>query len=492
MSVPRLNRGKIIALERLLNMMYRPAEVASEVGISVDALYRSYIPAGAPVEFDGKGRTWIHGTAFARWAREYLATTRRGKRKAEMTPSQGYCLRCNQVVEMLDIRRRPHTEKAGTLQVSGRCPTCDAKVNRFMRSEDYTPVPRAARPARVHRREAQIQPDGPMVHRQNWLDVQAYLEYQLQIAQVDPKTARSTWCRLRHLIEWAGERPFAKASTGRIGTRATFPAYAELLRNDQGKPLSASHLAAMMKTARAFLGWAREQYPTRYKTMDMVWVRSLRPSRARGEQATLIKREIYTLEEVLTLVRAPAATTAQRRIRAAVAMLFLSGMRIGAFTSLTLQCVDLPNRRILQLPELGVHTKNSKAAETWLLNIPELLGVVQEWDDELRANLPETGYWYAQLSPWGEMTTQARRSSRGNVRGEFGDHLRDLCERAGVPYLSAHKFRHGHAVYGLKRAQTVAQMKAISQNLMHSNMGITDGIYGKLVNDDVKNFISGL
>lgn len=113
-------------------------------------------------------------------------------------------------------------------------------------------------------------------------------------------------------------------------------------------------------------------------------------------------------------------------------------------------------------------------------------------DDELRANLPETGYWYAQLSPWGEMTTQARRSSRGNVRGEFGDHLRDLCERAGVPYLSAHKFRHGHAVYGLKRAQTVAQMKAISQNLMHSNMGITDGIYGKLVNDDVKNFISGL
>lgn len=492
MSVPRLNRGKVISLERLLNMMYKPAEVASEVGISVDALYRSYIPAGAPVEVDSKKRTWIHGTTFAEWAREYLATTRRGKPKAAMTNTQGYCMRCNQVVEMQDIRRRPHSEKAGVIQASGRCPTCGGKVNRFIRENDFEKPSGAIKEIKRLQVVAQPRVKIPLICRQNWLDVQAFLEYQERIAQVDVKTGRATWSRLRHLIEWAADRPFPKASTGRVGVRITFPGYAEQLRTDQGRPLSAAGLTGIMKTSRAFLQWAREQYPTRYKSMDMIWVRSLRPSRARSEQAVLVKRELYTLDDVLQLVKAPATTPAQRRIRAATAMLFLSGMRIGAFTSLSLACVDLPNRRILQLPEMGVHTKNSKAAITYLLNIPELLQVVRDWDAELRAVLPDTAYWYAQLSPWGQLTTQARRSARGNVKGEFGDELLDLCNRAGVPYLSAHKFRHGHAVYAMKRAKTMAELKAISQNLMHSNIGITDGIYSKLVNDDVKDFITGL
>jgi hypothetical protein len=36
------------------------------------------------------------------------------------------------------------------------------------------------------------------------------------------------------------------------------------------------------------------------------------------------------------------------------------------------------------------------------------------------------------------------------------------------------------------------QLKAISQNVMHSSVGITDGIYGRLVEDDVHNLITGL
>ena len=36
------------------------------------------------------------------------------------------------------------------------------------------------------------------------------------------------------------------------------------------------------------------------------------------------------------------------------------------------------------------------------------------------------------------------------------------------------------------------ELKAISQNLMHSSISITDGIYGNLTNEDVKETIANL
>ena len=36
-----------------------------------------------------------------------------------------------------------------------------------------------------------------------------------------------------------------------------------------------------------------------------------------------------------------------------------------------------------------------------------------------------------------------------------------------------------------KQAQTVADLKAASQNLMHADLKVTDGIYGVLSSDDV-------
>ncbi len=37
----------------------------------------------------------------------------------------------------------------------------------------------------------------------------------------------------------------------------------------------------------------------------------------------------------------------------------------------------------------------------------------------------------------------------------------------------------------------MAELKAVSQNLMHSNVGITDGIYGNLPEDDLAAILSG-
>ena len=70
--------------------------------------------------------------------------------------------------------------------------------------------------------------------------------------------------------------------------------------------------------------------------------------------------------------------------------------------------------------------------------------------------------------------------------------LKRLTELAGLPYLSPHKARHGNAVRGLLMAKTMAEYKAISQNLMHSSIGITDKIYAILSANDVKSMIANL
>ena len=70
--------------------------------------------------------------------------------------------------------------------------------------------------------------------------------------------------------------------------------------------------------------------------------------------------------------------------------------------------------------------------------------------------------------------------------------MRNLFNVAGLPYKSPHKFRHGHAVYALQHAKTMADYKAVSMNLMHEDIRVTDGIYAPLAGNEVQHRIAGL
>ena len=70
--------------------------------------------------------------------------------------------------------------------------------------------------------------------------------------------------------------------------------------------------------------------------------------------------------------------------------------------------------------------------------------------------------------------------------------MRAWLSKVDLPDYSPHKFRHGHAVYAMQRAKDVSDIKALSQNLGHSNLSITDGVYGVLSNNDVKTRIESL
>ena len=136
--------------------------------------------------------------------------------------------------------------------------------------------------------------------------------------------------------------------------------------------------------------------------------------------------------------------------------------------------------------ELGVATKIGKRATPFLLPIPELLEVAQTWDDVVRSKLQSSAPWYAPISAhWGGQPL-AESSAGKNRHQALDKRLRKLFDLAGLPYKSAHKFRHGHAVYGLQHAQTMVDYKAVSMNLMHEDIKITDEIYAPILSNEVQ------
>lgn len=324
-----------------------------------------------------------------------------------------------------------------------------------------------------------------MINKKNWLLTKKYLDYRLRVDQVSKGSLKKEQTHLRYLLQWADDRLFRQAPS----IRPSFPEYMLSSRLDgkQGK-LSAVYIKKALATARLFFTWLSDN-EAGYKIIKQAWVKTIKVKRLSDAPKV---REAVSLEEILAIAAQDARTVMERRARAAAVFLFLSGMRIGAFVSLPLQAVDIPNRTVFQYPSLGVKTKNQKFGVTYLLDIPELLKVVQDWDDEVRAILPPNGFWFAPLSP------ETGKIDPGKV--SIGEHrsilatknIKAWLESVGLPYHSPHKFRHGHIQYGLQYAKNVADYKAISLNVLHSDMKITDQFYSNINEGEVQNRISRL
>jgi len=327
-----------------------------------------------------------------------------------------------------------------------------------------------------------------VVNRRNYLLVKEHLKYLEEVNQLSEKTISRYWFYLKHLLIWADETLLGKISS----KRPAFPAYVSTLPGKQEDgSLSASARKKIIETAKRLFLWAKSTHPKEFQSISATWIETLRPPRMVQQPD---EHKYVSLEQVIQLAKFPIEESdlALQRDQAAAAFLFLSGMRAGAFTTLPISAIDIPNHSIKQWPELGVKTKNGKRATTYLLPIPELLGMVDDWDSIVRPTLTSTTPWYAPIdSQWGEQSLST--NSPGKNRNQaLNKRLRILFEAAGLEYMSAHKFRHGHAVYGLQHAQTMADYKAVSMNLMHEDIKVTDQIYAPILSDEVKHRISTL
>jgi integrase len=324
-----------------------------------------------------------------------------------------------------------------------------------------------------------------VINRANWKAVKVYLKYRLEVNHLSRSSMHLEENWLRHLLEWASEKQFSQAPN----LRPTFPEYILSARLDgKGQKLSPAYTKKVVRASFRFFSWLKT-HQRGYKNITAGWIDTLQPPRMTIEHKD---HEAVTLEEIRAIAGAPVYTLRDRRIRAAAVFWFLSGIRIGAFVSLPLAAVDLDNLAVQQWPKLGVRTKFKKHATTYLLDIPDLLDVIRDWDREVRQICGNDGLWFAPFSPeTGEIIPGANQVGDQRHTRARKD-LKDWLYKVGLAYHSPHKFRHGNAVFSLKNAKDVAALKAVSQNLMHSNLSITDGVYGILSDNDVKGQIASL
>lgn len=63
---PVVTRRMLYLAARLLDMQYRPAELAQAMGVGVGVVYKSWVPKGCPHERVA-GQIWISGSDFLGW-----------------------------------------------------------------------------------------------------------------------------------------------------------------------------------------------------------------------------------------------------------------------------------------------------------------------------------------------------------------------------------------------------------------------------------------
>ena len=121
----RLNGQQRSRLVKLLDMMYKPSELAEEIGFAVRQVYRVYIPAGCPHEKDHRGRLWINGKLFREWFEDVY-------KKRQLARNETFCLTCKKAVKIIN----PVEKQEGRLIYwLSDCPNCGRRLARIINRE---------------------------------------------------------------------------------------------------------------------------------------------------------------------------------------------------------------------------------------------------------------------------------------------------------------------------------------------------------------------
>lgn len=196
-------------------------------------------------------------------------------------------------------------------------------------------------------------------------------------------------------------------------------------------------------------------------------------------------RPAPTLEQVLTVIRhMPAGSDIQRRNRALVAFVLLTGARDSAVASLKLKHVDLAAGCVHQ-DARDVKTKFSKTFTTYFFQVGEdIQKILADWVTYLRTEklwgnddplFPRTAVAIgadARFAPIGIERHHWRDASP--IRKVF----RDAFAAAGLPYFNPHSLRHTLVGLGQATCKTPEAFKAWSQNLGHEGVLTTFCAYG--------------
>lgn len=260
------------------------------------------------------------------------------------------------------------------------------------------------------------------------------------------------------------------------------------LRNDRnGAPLSSSTVNSTLRDLKAFFYWLADQagYKSRISRADADYLTPDRKSE-NARRGSLWKPHPSPSQAQHVVDNMPGKSVIERRDRAFVAFLFLTGSREGAAISLQLGHVDL-SHRCVQFDGRAVNTKFGKSFTTGFYPIGKRFEeILSDWIAELKQDhlfgttdplFPKTKIGVGPTrrfeaigidrAPW------ANASSAAKI-------FKQAFTSAGLPPFSPHRVRDTIAELAKDHCRTPEDYKAWSQNMGHEDVLTTFRSYGSV------------
>lgn len=268
---------------------------------------------------------------------------------------------------------------------------------------------------------------------------------------------------------------------------------------NRGRKLSVTTRYHQLRHVKAFFTWLSTQQGFRSRiSLDAVSYLTM-DRRSKQEALATQPKRFPSLQQVKSLVDSiKIETEMDRRDRALISFMLLTGIRYSAACSLPLCCIDIEGQVIYQDPRQGVKTKSGKTITSHILPFDDLLvKTIGEWINYL-VQIRQYGP-HDPLFPRTRVTQAPDGSAfeANNVEPLFwkgGNSIRDILKMrsavACLPYFNPHSYRHAHVHIALKCCSTPEELKALSQNIGHEQVMTTLRSYGTLDDDRVSEVLS--
>ncbi len=323
-----------------------------------------------------------------------------------------------------------------------------------------------------------------------------YQDYLRHAEGLDHKTIDKAMTAIRHFEECTNCTPFKRFNKDQA---IAFKDWLDTARNSRtGKPLSKATIGSTLRAVRQFFRWAAGQHGYKKAIGRNDWVYFKHALKdARAAQAST-SRQVPSIEQVHRAFDAmPSATSHQKRNKALVALLTLTGARIGAVASLRLKHIDFERRHVFQ-DAREVNTKHAKTMNTTFFPMGEVYVVaLADYLTHLKDDLmfgPENAVFPKTEIIRGPNGFQASGLSRQPFAstGPLNEIVQEAFAAVQLPRYTPHSFRHMLALHGDKLCPTRETFKAWSQNMGHTNPMTTVSSYMPVSADAQRTIILGL
>lgn len=298
--------------------------------------------------------------------------------------------------------------------------------------------------------------------------------------RVDDKTLDA---KMRHIVEFERFNAYRDFLTLTEEEARAFRDHVHQRTSERGnKPLSPSSIVHTLRDVKAFFEWLTKLKGTR--RLNLAAVEYLTASnRMKVGARTGADPYVPTPGDIRAAIDAiPPTTLINRRNRALIAILILTGIRVGAAVSLRLKHIDLENRRVDQdASEVG--TKFGKNMLTAFFPVDAYFAtVVIEWIQERTVNGagPDAPLFPAMPLRFGRPNTALPLEHCWTTSKPAQTVVRKACQAAGITEFGPHSIRSTLTLLGAQLGLNREAEKAWSQNLGHDHLATTYDNYMKV------------